>query len=74
VVFSGDTVLNALQLVDPRLTYLFDEDAEAARSARLSLLDQVRSRDGWLATSHLTDPFVRAGGVPNADPVPEAGS
>jgi glyoxylase-like metal-dependent hydrolase (beta-lactamase superfamily II) len=59
VAFSGDTVLNALQLVNPRLVYLFDEDAEAARAARLSLLDHVRSRDAWLATSHLTDPFVR---------------
>lgn len=59
VVFSGDAVLNALHLVDPRLAYLFDEDAEAARAARLSLLDQARSRDAWLATSHLTDPFVR---------------
>jgi glyoxylase-like metal-dependent hydrolase (beta-lactamase superfamily II) len=76
VVFSGDAVLNALQLVAPRLAYLFDEDAETARSARLALLDQVRSRDAWLATSHTTDAFIRPGGVPgvSAQPVPQGRS
>ncbi|MFD1936697.1 MBL fold metallo-hydrolase [Nonomuraea mangrovi] len=59
VLFSGDAVLNALQLVAPRVAYLFDDAPEAARAARLALLEQARLRGAWLATSHLTDPFVR---------------
>jgi glyoxylase-like metal-dependent hydrolase (beta-lactamase superfamily II) len=59
VVFSGDAVLNALQLVAPRVAYRFDDAPEAARAARLAVLDQARLRGAWLATSHLTDPFVR---------------
>ncbi|MDI6103998.1 MBL fold metallo-hydrolase [Actinoplanes sp. NEAU-A12] len=60
VVFSGDVVLNALQLVAPQVAYSLDDDPEAARAARLALLDEARSRGAWLATSHLTDPFVRS--------------
>ncbi|GIE90997.1 MBL fold metallo-hydrolase [Actinoplanes regularis] len=59
IVFSGDAVLNALQLVAPRVAYLLDDNPEAARAARLALLDQARLRGAWLATSHLTDPFLR---------------
>lgn len=63
VVFSGDAVLNALQLVAPEAAYLFDDAPLDARAARLALLDLACSRGAWLATSHLTDPFVR---VPEA--------
>jgi len=59
VLFSGDAVLNALQLAAPWVAYRFDDDPEAARAARLALLDQARMRGAWLAGSHLTDPFVR---------------
>lgn len=58
VVFSGDAVLHMLQLVEPRLAYLFDDDADAARTARLNLLRETRARAAWLATSHLSDPFI----------------
>ncbi|MEJ3653107.1 MBL fold metallo-hydrolase [Actinomycetes bacterium KLBMP 9759] len=59
VVLSGDAVLNALQLAAPHLAYRYDDDPGAARASRLALLDHVRSRNAWLATSHLTEPFRR---------------
>lgn len=54
LIISGDLVLHEVQLADPSIPYLYDEDAERAVRTRTALL----KRAGVLATGHLADPFV----------------
>ncbi|MEY7970676.1 MBL fold metallo-hydrolase [Saccharomonospora xinjiangensis] len=60
VVITGDVLVHAVQLVDPEVSYRFEADQDVARRTRLALLDDTRRRPTWLATAHLTRPFVRA--------------
>jgi glyoxylase-like metal-dependent hydrolase (beta-lactamase superfamily II) len=56
VLFTGDLLVHAVQLVDPSLAYAYDDDAALARVSRER---QLGGHAGLLATSHLTEPFVR---------------
>jgi glyoxylase-like metal-dependent hydrolase (beta-lactamase superfamily II) len=55
VVMSGDVVLHPVQLADPTVRYVYDEDPEQAVRTRVALLDRATT----LATGHFADPFVR---------------
>jgi glyoxylase-like metal-dependent hydrolase (beta-lactamase superfamily II) len=56
VLFTGDLLVHAVQLVDPSLAYGFDDDADLARGSRERRLG---GHEGVLATAHLTEPFLR---------------
>ncbi|EHR62362.1 MBL fold metallo-hydrolase [Saccharomonospora cyanea] len=60
VVITGDVLVHAVQLVDPDVSYRFEADQDTARRTRRALLDDARPRPTWLATAHLSRPFVRA--------------
>jgi glyoxylase-like metal-dependent hydrolase (beta-lactamase superfamily II) len=56
VLFTGDLLVHAVQLIDPSVVYGFDDDADLARTSRQQRLGR---HVGLLATGHLTEPFVR---------------
>jgi glyoxylase-like metal-dependent hydrolase (beta-lactamase superfamily II) len=59
VLFTGDLLVHAIQLVDPDLPYAHEVDPETARASRVGLLRDLAGRGGaLLATPHLTEPFV----------------
>ncbi|WP_371781535.1 MBL fold metallo-hydrolase [Streptosporangium subroseum] len=59
LVLTGDVVLHPVQLTDPRVTYLYDDDPELAATTRVELLDRVRAERGTIATAHFAEPFTR---------------
>jgi glyoxylase-like metal-dependent hydrolase (beta-lactamase superfamily II) len=62
LLFTGDLLVHAVQLVDPELAYAHETDPEAARASRMRLLRELAARDGTtLATPHLSEPFLPAG-------------
>ncbi|NUT37863.1 MAG: MBL fold metallo-hydrolase [Hamadaea sp.] len=58
VLVTGDLLVHALQLLHPDIAYAHEVDPEAARISRRRALKDL-GPGGILATSHLTDPFVR---------------
>ncbi len=60
VVITGDVLVHAVQLVDPDVAYRYEADQATARHTRRTLLDAAGRRPTWLATAHLTRPFVPA--------------
>lgn len=60
IVITGDVLVHAVQLVNPDVAYYYEQDREAARRTRHGLLELARRKRALLATSHLTEPFVRA--------------
>jgi glyoxylase-like metal-dependent hydrolase (beta-lactamase superfamily II) len=54
VVVTGDLLVHAIQLVDPELEYLYEDDPARARESRIRLLQG----NPVLATSHLSRPYV----------------
>lgn len=54
---TGDLLVHAIQLADPRQPYAFESDPDLARESRVRLLDELAMAGGVLATAHLTDPF-----------------
>ena len=57
LALTGDLLVHAAQLFDPAVTYLFDDDPDAARATRIALLDELRGGAAVLATAHPTEPF-----------------
>jgi glyoxylase-like metal-dependent hydrolase (beta-lactamase superfamily II) len=55
VLFTGDLLVHAAQLIDPTLPYAHDDDPERAARSRTTWL---RVLSGTLATSHFGEPFV----------------
>jgi glyoxylase-like metal-dependent hydrolase (beta-lactamase superfamily II) len=64
LVFTGDLLVHAVQLLDPELRYAHEMDPDAARASRTKLLDYLATRGGMLATAHLAEPFVSLPGWP----------
>lgn len=60
IVVTGDVLVHAVQLVEPRVRYAFEHDPELARRSRHALLAEAADRQALLATAHLTRPFVAA--------------
>jgi glyoxylase-like metal-dependent hydrolase (beta-lactamase superfamily II) len=58
LVVAGDVVLHPVQLVDPAVKYLYDDDADVAAATRTALLRRMRKSKGVLAAPHLPEPFV----------------
>jgi glyoxylase-like metal-dependent hydrolase (beta-lactamase superfamily II) len=54
MLIAGDLLVHAIQLVDPGLAYLYENDAELARESRMRLLHG----NPVLASSHLGQPYV----------------
>ncbi|WP_067832808.1 MBL fold metallo-hydrolase [Actinomadura kijaniata] len=59
VLVSGDVVLHPVQLADPRVRYVYDDDPGQAVETRVAVLEGLRARGGVLAAPHLPSPFVR---------------
>jgi glyoxylase-like metal-dependent hydrolase (beta-lactamase superfamily II) len=59
LVFTGDLVVHAIQLLEPDVPYASEMDQDAARASRTKLLDYLATTGGTLATAHLAEPFVR---------------
>ncbi|MCG5217607.1 MBL fold metallo-hydrolase [Streptosporangium sp. KLBMP 9127] len=59
LVMTGDVVLHPVQLADPKVTYVYDDDPETAAATRIALLDELRAERGMIATAHFPDPFTR---------------
>jgi glyoxylase-like metal-dependent hydrolase (beta-lactamase superfamily II) len=55
VLFTGDLLVHAAQLIDPALPYAHDDDPERAARSRSTWLEVL---SGVLATPHLGEPFV----------------
>ncbi|MEH0974620.1 MBL fold metallo-hydrolase [Micromonospora sp. CPCC 205546] len=59
LLFTGDLLVHAVQLVDPELAYAHEEDATVARASRVGLLRDLAARGSTvLATPHLGEAFV----------------
>lgn len=59
LLLTGDVVLHPVQLENPRVTYLYDDDPELAAATRVELLDRVRAERGTIGTAHFAEPFTR---------------
>lgn len=59
VVVTGDVLVHAVQLVAPDVAYRYESDQDTARRTRRTLLATAERTQTWLATAHLTRPFVR---------------
>jgi glyoxylase-like metal-dependent hydrolase (beta-lactamase superfamily II) len=55
VLFTGDLLVHAVQLIDPALAYAHEVDPDEARRSRLN---QLAAHTGLLATPHLGEPFT----------------
>jgi glyoxylase-like metal-dependent hydrolase (beta-lactamase superfamily II) len=55
VLFTGDLLVHAVQLVDPDLAYAHEIDPDRARKSRR---DRLAGHTGLLATPHLGEPFT----------------
>ncbi|WP_024877948.1 MBL fold metallo-hydrolase [Saccharomonospora piscinae] len=60
ILITGDVLVHAVQLVAPNVAYRFEADPALARRTRRALLDAAGEWPTWLATAHLTRPFLRA--------------
>ncbi|MFB4318314.1 MBL fold metallo-hydrolase [Actinomadura sp. 21ATH] len=58
LVVAGDVILHPVQLADPEVRYLHDEDAETAARTRAALIRRMRESGGAIAAPHLPEPFV----------------
>ncbi|WP_213452814.1 MBL fold metallo-hydrolase [Rhizomonospora bruguierae] len=60
ILFTGDLLVHAIQVIDPELAYGGETDPAAARDSRLGMLRDLAGRGGetLLATPHLTEPFT----------------
>ncbi|GAA4982843.1 hypothetical protein GCM10023334_112770 [Nonomuraea thailandensis] len=59
VAMTGDLVLHPVQLDDPAVRYLYDDDQEAAARTRAEVLAGLRAERAILATAHFSEPFLR---------------
>jgi glyoxylase-like metal-dependent hydrolase (beta-lactamase superfamily II) len=64
LVMTGDVVVHPVQLADPKVTYIYDDDPVLAAETRIALLDGLRAEHGQIATAHFAEPFTRIPGVP----------
>ena len=55
---TGDVLVHAVQLVDPRLPYAHDHDPATAQQTRVRLLAELTGKGAVLATAHLGEPFL----------------
>ncbi|MFB4272455.1 MBL fold metallo-hydrolase [Nonomuraea sp. GTA35] len=58
VAITGDLVLHPVQLDDPAVRYLYDDDQDAAARTRAEALAALRAERAILATAHFSEPFM----------------
>lgn len=58
VAVTGDLVLHPVQLADPSIRYVYDEDPDRAAATRAELLARLRAERAVLATAHFPEPFT----------------
>ncbi|MDF2710963.1 MAG: fold metallo-hydrolase [Nonomuraea muscovyensis] len=58
LAITGDLVLHPVQLADPSIHYVYDDDPERAAATRAEVLAGLRAERAILATAHFTDPFL----------------
>jgi glyoxylase-like metal-dependent hydrolase (beta-lactamase superfamily II) len=58
VAITGDLVLHPVQLDDPAVRYLYDDDQDAAARTRAEVLAALRAERAILATAHFSEPFL----------------
>ena len=58
VLIAGDVFTHALQVVEPKSRYLYDQDPDEAMRTRTAQLGSVRSLGARLGTAHLHAAFV----------------
>lgn len=59
LAMTGDLVLHPVQLADPAIRYLYDDDQETAARTRADVLAGLRAEQAILATAHFSEPFHR---------------
>jgi glyoxylase-like metal-dependent hydrolase (beta-lactamase superfamily II) len=59
LTLTGDLLHHPVQLVDPRVGYVYDDDPVRATATRMEVLDRVRAAGGWIAPAHFAEAFVR---------------
>ncbi|MEV4178224.1 MBL fold metallo-hydrolase [Nonomuraea sp. NPDC049709] len=59
LAMTGDLVLHPVQLDDPAIRYVYDDDQEAAARTRAEVLAALRAERAILATAHFSEPFLR---------------
>jgi glyoxylase-like metal-dependent hydrolase (beta-lactamase superfamily II) len=57
MIFAGDLLVHAIQLINPAQEYLYEGDSALAHESRVRVLDELASVGGELATAHLTEAF-----------------
>lgn len=58
VAITGDLLVHAIQLLHPELAYAHEMDPEQARASREQVLHSRAADSLYLATPHLTEPFM----------------
>jgi glyoxylase-like metal-dependent hydrolase (beta-lactamase superfamily II) len=58
VAVTGDLLVHAIQLLHPELAYAHEMDPETARASREEVLRSQAAGTLYLATPHLTEPFI----------------
>lgn len=59
LVLCGDVVLHPVQLRNPSITYVYDDDPVLAARTREGLLTELKQLGGVLGTGHFAEPFTR---------------
>jgi glyoxylase-like metal-dependent hydrolase (beta-lactamase superfamily II) len=57
LTLTGDLILHPVQLANPAVRYLYDDDPDQATATRIALLERLGP--GLLATAHFAEPFTR---------------
>ena len=73
LVITADLLHHPVQLVNPRVTYLYDDDPEQAVRTRVEVLERVRSHGGVIAPAHFAEPFIELSGWRPRDEAAAAG-
>lgn len=59
LAMTGDLVLHPVQLADPAVPYVHDDDPGRAAATRADVLAGLRAEGALLATAHFAEPFLR---------------
>ncbi|SDL10154.1 Glyoxylase, beta-lactamase superfamily II [Nonomuraea jiangxiensis] len=59
VAMTGDLVHHPVQLANPEIRYLYDDDGETAARTRAEVLAELGAERAVIATSHFSEPFLR---------------
>ncbi|MET8006045.1 MBL fold metallo-hydrolase [Nonomuraea glycinis] len=59
LAMTGDLVLHPVQLDDPAVRYVYDDDPDLAAATRAEVLAELRAEHAILATAHFSEPFLR---------------